>query len=263
MKQDQTDESGFDDAFEAVALDRIRSELAPIFWQYGHGLVEKLLAVMAEAQRVAAVIARDQADRVKEMDRKLAEIEVRGGVFINISSTVIEPTPEWLAKGEVRSFTPKQPEDTVRVIKSVRRVLTPKISRLYESGKLSQQHLEVCLWYRGRHEAAGLEGRYKSSNLSLAGNVGGGGGTAQNPMALHAFEAQARQEFRDARKAMPAALLRFFDAVVLSDVPIRRAARFARCHHSKVTRRLTECCIPLLAWCERSGIDLSGKFDDS
>ena len=86
---------------------------------------------------------------------------------------------------------------------------------------------------------------------------------AQNPMALHAFEAQARQEFREARKAMPASLMRFFDAVVLGDMPIRRAARLARCHHSKVTRRLVECCIPLLAWCERSGIDFSDKFDDT
>ena len=62
----------------------------------------------AERQRVSAIIERDRIDRIREQDRAAAEIEVAEGVFVNLSDSVTEPTPEWISKGDVRTFVPKQ-----------------------------------------------------------------------------------------------------------------------------------------------------------
>ena len=262
MTQDQDDDPGFNDAFEAVAMARIRCEIAPIFLRHGHGLVEKSSIEIAERQRVAAIIARDQRDRAREQDRKLAEIEVRGGVFVNLASTVIEPTPEWLIKGEVRSFTPKQPDDTVRVIKSVRRVLTPIVGRMWKAGKLSDEHLKSCLWYRQMHEKAGMEGRYSGSRygdacaLNVAKLTRFSGASGHIPMTID--EAYARQMSRLARTAINPSVLRFFDAIVLEDVPLRRAARFVRCRAGGAKEKFRKAVMDLTFFCENEKVDLLG-----
>ena len=194
-------------------------------------------AKRSEAERISRLIKDDGNYRSAEQDRKRAEVEVRSGVFVNLADTVIPPTPEWLAKGETRSFTPKQPDDTVRVIKTVRRVINPIVRRMYEAGKLSDDHYAACMIYRDDWEAAGVEGRFKTSNFSLAGNVGGGGGMAQHPMAQHEFEVEARRLFREARAAITPFYLRFLDKVVLDDVPLSRAWRFAKCPRDKAESR--------------------------
>lgn len=255
MNQDQADESGFNDAFEIIALERIKSEIAPIFWRHGHGLVEKSFIAVAEQLRVAAVIARDQIDRAKERDRKLAEIEVRGGVFVNLSSTVIEPTPEWLAKGEVRSFTPKQPDDTVRVIKSVRRVSGQVLARMRLDGRITDDQFVACLWYRKIYEQAGVAGRYKSSNLSLAGNVGSGGGTGQHPMALHHFEAEARAYLRSVCQELNKRFLPVFDYVVINDFSLRKASVHAKRDNARLLENFRSACNSVLRYMMAEAIE--------
>lgn len=215
-----------------------------------------------ERDRVRDLIKRDKADRAREASRQLAEIEVARGLYVNLSESVAEPTPEWLAQGDHRPFTPRQPDDTVRVIKTVRRVITPVVARMHVAGRLGDDHFAACMWYRERHESAGLEGRYKTNHLSLAGNVGGSGGMGQAPIAQHAWEAQARFEFRGARAAIEPFYLKFFEAVVLHDIPARRAARFARCHHSKVRRRLSDCAEAVLRWAALNRIEIGGDDDD-
>lgn len=48
-------------------------------------------------------------------------------------------------------------------------------------------------------------------------------------MAMSEREAIARRNFRAARKAIPERYLPFFDAIVLDDIPLRRATRLATC----------------------------------
>lgn len=183
-----------------------------------------------ERKRVNGIIARDQADAAREQMRKQAEREMKGGNFEHIADTVVEPTPEWLEQGEVAPFTPRQHDGTTRIFRTVRRVQTPVIVRLHRAGKISDEQYTACAWYALTYEQAGMEGRYSSSQYSATGSVqrsvkvGGFGGH----MAMHATEAEAREAFRQAREAISAGALKFFESVVLHGVPIHRAKTHIR-----------------------------------
>lgn len=228
----RAEEDAFLEAFERRQTKRIES--SETVADKARGAPDPV--VEAERARIRAVIARDRLERRREMDREMAELEVRDGVFVNLSDTVIEPTPEWIAKGETEPYTPKQPEGTVRTLSTLRRVMKPVPSRMHAKGKITDEQRDACLWYRDRYEAAGLIGRFKSTHISLTGG-GSGGGDAQSPMALHEYEAEARAEFRAARAALTAFYLVFFDAVTLHDIPISRAWRFAKSPKHKAETR--------------------------
>jgi hypothetical protein len=209
-----------------------------------------------ERRRVSAIIERDRGDAAREAMRKEAMMEVGRGSFVNLGDTVVEPTPEWLGRHETRPYTPKAPDGTVREISTVRRVTSPVVRRLWSKGRLRDEQLAACERYRDSHEQAGLEGRWKTSHLSLVGNTGGGGGSGQAPMALHAYEAVAREEFRAARGWMRPFYLHFFDAVVLDDTPISRAWRFARCPKHKAEALFRDAAQELADFYEKCGVEL-------
>lgn len=194
-----------------------------------------------EEDRVAALIKRDKKDRSRDRDRKAADMEVAEGRFVNLSDTVVEPTPEWLEKGDVTTFVPKQPKGTTKVIRTVKRMKAAMVMRLFFQGKITEDQMRACMWYRDQYEIAGLMGRVKSNHLSLTGNTGGGGGMGQAPMALHAREAEARELFRSARDAITPFYLKFFDSIVIHDIPPSRAARFARCRNDRAFARFRDC----------------------
>lgn len=207
-----------------------------------------------EEDRVAALIKRDKKYRVRERDRQAAELEVAEGKFVNLGDAVVEPTPEWLEKGDTRTFIPKQPKDTTKIAKSVRRVVTPMVMRMLQDGRLTEDQATACVWYRAQYEAAGLSGRVKTAHISLTGNTGAGGGMGQAPMALHAREAEAREAFRAARAAITPFYLKFFDSVVIHDIPVSRAARFARCRNDRAPKRFKDTAQELLEYCERAKV---------
>lgn len=209
-----------------------------------------------ERRRVQEILRRDREYEEREAARRRAIIEVDGKHLANLADTVVEPTPEWLAKGDVRPFSPKQPDGTVRVIRTVRRVSAPRVVKMHEAGKISDEHLSACLWYRYNYEAASLDGRYKSSHISLTGNVGGGGGAGQSPMALHEFEAIARNNYRAAKDSITDFYVRFFEAIVIGDVAMNRAAKFARCRNEKAPRRFRDCCEQLVQFIDKNCIEL-------
>lgn len=204
-----------------------------------------------EEDRVAALIKRDKKDRVRDRDRKAAELEVADGKFVNLADSVLEPTPEWMGKGETRTFIPKQPKGTTKIAKSVRRVITPMVIRMLHDGRLTEEQASACIWYRAQYDAAGLSGRVKTAHISLTGNSGGSGGMGQAPMALHAREAEAREAFRSARNAITPFYLKFFDSVVIHDIPLTRAARFARCRNDRAPKRFRDTAQELLEHCQR------------
>jgi len=210
----------------------------------------------AEQDRVGAVIDRDKVDRAREIDRKAAELEVRAGRTVNIGGAVIEPTPEWQEQGDFRTFTPKLEQGTTATVKAYRRVLTPIVARMHAKGKLTDEQYSACVWYRNQHEAAGLIGRFKTSSLSDAGG-GSGGGMGQAPMALHAFEVEARIAFRDAQQAIAPVLLKFFEAVVLKDIPVSRAKAYIRCGTRSVEPRFRAAAGDLARHLEDTQTDLA------
>lgn len=257
-------------AFDAVEARRLDAELTRAFVANGVGRVEPIGA--EDRARVAEIIAHDRLERETERRRGLAEVQARNGDFTNFAETVMPPTAEWLERAAVldedgtklsgvRTFTPKQPDGTVRVIKTVRRLENSTITRLHQRGDLSDEQLWSCRWYRQVHERAGIEGRYKTSHLSLAGNVGGSGGGAQHPVAQHYGEAEARKFYREARSALTSFYLRFFEAVVIGDVPVRRAARFARCRESRALLRFRDAIGDLIDHLNRTGVEILPSRD--
>lgn len=233
---------------------------AQAFWDGGHCLIEPS---RAEIDRVEVIIQRDLADRREEIDRQVAQHEVEDGVYFNLTGAVMAPTPEWLAKHVTTRFVPKQPDDTVRVIETVRVVRTPIIARLWRSGKISDELARACLWYRMRHEQAGLEGRWSSSQWRGPDDIPAGGSKGgTGPMAMTEIEAEARQEFRLAHDALvPVKLRAFFDKIVLEDMPLRRAARFAKCRDERALKRFRTVAESLLTFCENSKISLPPLTD--
>lgn len=238
-------EDEFLDAFDNREAERIMSGIAAII---EHAKPD------AEAARVDAIIARDRQDRGRELDRKQAEMELARGVFVNLSDAVIDPTPEWLAKHDTKTYFPRQLDETTRIVKTVRRVVTPITTRMLRAGKLSDEQSAACDWYRHCFEAAGLDGRYKSSRFGDAG--GGGTGMSCAPMAMHISEIEARKAFREARDAIDASLLRGFDAVVLHNVSLVRTARFIRSGKNRFRPVFTKACNQLVAWCQANDIEL-------
>lgn len=231
--------------FDAVEARRLDAELTRAFVANGVGRVEPIGT--EDRTRVGEIIAHERLERETERRRGLAEVQASNGDFTNFADTVLPPTAEWLAKHETRTFTPRQPDGTVRVIRTVRRVNNTIIHKMHTSGNLTDDQFEACRWYTERHAAASLDGRYKSSNISFTSGTSGGCGDGQTPMALYLHEAQARVEFRAAREKIPAFYLKFFEAIVLGDIPMRRAVRFARCRTEKGPVRFRECCGVLAA----------------
>jgi hypothetical protein len=250
-----TDDDPFDAAFDKREAERIASDLDLAFIRAG----ARLTASVDEADRVKRMLGRDRDEGRKERDRKAAELQVREGVYVNLSDTVVEPTPEWLKKGDVQTFTPKQPDGTVRKISTVRRVVTPMIERLHRKGAITDDQAAACLWYRSIFERAGLEGRYSISRPGAPNPSSGtrrSGGVAGH-IAMTLEEAEARTLWRLVRQHMTAFYIRYFDAVVIDDVPISRAVRFARCRREKGLPRLKQVIDEIVYFCEINDVDMA------
>ncbi|MBB4859645.1 hypothetical protein HNO88_002974 [Novosphingobium chloroacetimidivorans] len=210
-----------------------------------------------ERRRVRDLVERDRADTAREEMRQAAELEVREGVFVNLDDTVVAPTPEWMSKGPTRKFTPKAPDGTARSVSSVRRVLTPVIIALWTSDKLTLRQASACTLYRDTWERTGLEGRCSSSQYSLTATIHGSPVGGRIPMTE--WEAHARGLLRSARLSIPAHLRNFFDAVVVSDLPLRRAGRFTRCRNGRELPLLRQAAEALADHFESVGQDLTSE----
>lgn len=197
-------------------------------------LAHKVLA-QRERKRVADLLERDRIYNQRQREREAAEIQVAEGFTVRIGDAVDEPTPEWLAKGDFRTFTPRLEDGTVVTVKAYRRVRTPTIVRLYLDGKIAERIYHACMIYRRVFDEAGLTGRYKTSYISLTGNVGGGsGGMAQHPMARHHHEAEARDLYRKARAEIAERYVELFELVVIDDLSLRSASIRAKRDNSKL-----------------------------
>jgi hypothetical protein len=186
---------------------------------------------LREQRRVKALLKRDKADRMREIERAAAEIKVREGLVVTAHETVMEPTPEWFQHGDSQPFTPELPDGTVRDIKTVRRVRVPIILRLLHRGHLDNDEYRALNWYSECYERAGLFGNIPS--VQIGREVFGGG-----PDRVLFTEAQqdAQRSLREARSAIPLNMVRFFEAVVIDNIPITRASSFVKAKPARALR---------------------------
>lgn len=257
IARESADAARLADVVEREAMTDIAKVVTKPLTEAGHARPAARAAIAEEQNRVVAIIAGDQAYRAREHYRKMAEMELAEGVFVNLTDTVVEPTPEWLTKGDVASFTPQLPDGHIRSVKtvrSVRRMSSSVIVRLRIKGDITDDQYAACQWYRDRHEIAGLEGRWSTSRFS--NTPGGGSGGGASPMASHEREAQARAEYRAAQEALTPFYRKFFEKVVVEDIPLHRAARFARCRKERALYRLRSTIQELIAYCESRKVEL-------
>lgn len=216
----------------------------------------------AEQERVAKLIADARAARKQEKLQKQAELEVAEGVFVHLSDAVVEPTPEWLAKGESKQFSISEPGQTARSVKATRRVFTTPVVRLHRSGGMTEDQTRACLWYREMYEISGMGGRYSSGRLgpemslgsSSAAKFGGAGGHI--PMTEH--EAYARQMFRMARSRISPAQLPIFDEFVIDEMPVIKLKTLHKCRASKIRELVCEAAQAVAGLCDEMDFDLRG-----
>jgi len=239
---------------------RLAREVGAKLTRAGHCTVSEPAAVKAERDRVQALLDRDRAYHSAEIIRAAAEIKVAGGKTVSITDAVIEPTPEWLAKGDVSTFTPRLEDGTVKTVRGYRRGGISVPVKLCFDGKITEDQLIACRWYRFIHELAGVSGRYKTAHLSLAGNVGGSMGNAQHPMAAHEREAEARALYRQARMHVNPRFLPVFEYVVVSGMSLRAAATAARRDNSRLLPNFRHAAQQIADFCTRLKID-TAKID--
>ena len=202
-----------------------------------------------EQARVKALIERGKADRMREIERAAAEIELASGKTASIRETVVEPTPEWFQHGDVQDFTPEVPDGTAIVLKTFRRVRTPIILRMLHAGKIDNDQYRALNWYSECYEMAGLHG---SIPIAQIGKEVFGGGPDRVPFTER--QQQAQKLLRQVRSVITAHRVRFFEAVVIDNVPITRASRFVREKPQKALKTFRNEADKVTAEVERLGI---------
>lgn len=173
-----------------------------------------------EQARVKALIERDKADQMREIERAAAEIELASGKAVYVKETVVEPTPEWFQHGDAEDFTPEVPDRTAIVLKTKRRTLTPIVKRMFNAEKLDIDQYKALAFYADCYEHAGFHGSIPS--VQIGKEVFGGG-----PDRVLFTEAQqeAQRTLRMLRDVITPHRVRFFEAVVIDNVPVARASR--------------------------------------
>lgn len=194
----------------------------------------------SEARRVAAILARDEADRIAEKSRADAERNVRLGLPANEADLIIPPTPEWIAQGDAIPYRPRHDGQWASLsegITTMRRVLTPIATRLHRAGKLNDEQLSACTWYRRTYDEAGLEGTLPGTDFLKEV------WTAPQSRGMNFTEEQvaAQEQLRQARAYIPSAFVKFFEAVILYDIPVKRAARAHKCRFRHEVQCLRDC----------------------
>jgi hypothetical protein len=184
-----------------------------------------------EKNRVAVILARDNEDRQIELRRYNANIQVMNGMFTNISDTVVSATPEILEKGEFSPYAVEKTSGTVRSIHTVRRKQINQINNLHGRGVIDDDLYAACSWYRLRWESAGMDPSPSISSYATSF----GGDKLYGHLPRSQWQAEARSDYRFAKKAIPDEMVLLFELVTLHDHSLRDAGVISRCRFRNIT----------------------------
>lgn len=179
----------------------------------------------AEAERVAGILKRDADDAERERRREIAVAQVASGEFANLDDTVVPPTAEMLEKGAFTPYTPRGLDDTVRSVRTVRRVITDTLLVLHQRGVIDDDLFAACRWYRDRYEAAQLQAHVGVASYGESVR----GDPAFGHLPRTAWAAEARSDFRYAQSFIREDVLGIFENVCLHSQSLKEAARTGRC----------------------------------
>lgn len=207
-----------------------------------------------EKNRVNLLIVKDNSEAARESMRQQAELEISEGKFVNLSDAVVEPTDEWKRHHESRPYSPPARNGTVRDAKTVRRVITPTVLKLYRDGRATEDQYRACAWYRDQYEAAGMDGCYVTTSFSDTG--GGGGPSMRGHLAATERQAEAKRLWRAARDAIHPEFIQFFDLIVLRDYTPRNASKFVRVSERRADSHFRGLCEDLIDLIDSLGIEL-------
>lgn len=202
-----------------------------------------------EQARVKAMIERDKQDRMREIERAAAEIELASGKTAYVKETVVEPTREWFQHGDSQPFTVEVPDRTSIVMKTVRRVRVPIILRMLHRGQIDNDEYRALDWYSECYERAGLHGAMPS--VQIGREVFGGG---PDRVLFTESQQQAQRLLREVKAEIPKHMVRFFEAVVIDNVPITRASRFIRTKPANALKPFKQLTVAVTAKAEAMGI---------
>ena len=196
-------------------------------------LLDKAQAIRTrEADRVAAIILRDQTERDRDLRRIEARVEIAQGKFVNLDESKDtlphEQLEAWQSKdpehaNDFEHVTVRLPEETIREYQTIRRV--DRVGKLFKTRKIDIEEFACCLWYRNQWERSGLDPLIASNFDPKFGS----GPRDFGHLARTAAQAEARDEYRWARSYIPDDVVGLFDQVVLNDHSVREASRLSRC----------------------------------
>lgn len=180
-------------------------------------------SIESERRRVRKLLKRDREDADVEQTRTRALADLEDGGFVNLQDTVTGPTREQLANGEFVPFTPSIENYTKATVKGMRRMENSTVLRMHRKGQITDEGFSACIWYARKYEQSGLEGS--------VGSVDYGKEVFSAPHDRIVFterQQQAQSDIRAVNKELPKAFLKFFQKIVVENLPVHRAKRFCR-----------------------------------
>lgn len=187
-----------------------------------------------EQQRVKAMIERDKADQMKEIERAAAELELASGRVAYVKETVLEPTPEWFQHGAFENFTPEVPDKTSIVLSTVRRKSQSPWLRMVEAGQIAPEIFAAAQSIAYVHERIARAGGLKSGSLQARVDQCRNSGDL---IIERLSEVHDEMAYSAWRKGLPMPRSMFLE-MVLSDRPLSTTAKNYRMGWRKARKLL-------------------------
>lgn len=148
------------------------------------------------------------------------------GNLSGVFDTILGPTPEQMSHGVFEPYQADTLENTVVSITTLRRQLIPQVIRLLYRGLIDHDQLKVVTWYRNTYDQTGLTGNIPSTDYMKEVFA-----SPDQRLPFSQSQCEAQDEIRFVRAKMDGTKIRFFDAVVLDDLPFSRAKEWLRCRN--------------------------------
>lgn len=148
------------------------------------------------------------------------------GNLSGIFDTILGPTPEQLSHGCFEPYQAETVENTAVSITTLRRQIVPQVLRLHYRGLIDADQLKIVIWYRNTYDQTGLTGNIPSTDYMKEVFA-----SPDQRLPFSQMQCEAQDDIRFVRVFMDGTKIRFFDAVVLDDMPLSRAKEWLRCRN--------------------------------